>query len=283
MVDIESRCILDMTDGSSAELLQELREKRRLTRILPGVVVALAVVLLVLLSNGAPAWSILAIGLVGIASCWWAVQKDALRKTTVILYELEGESERDYESLHDAFRRLRACAKTWHVAGKGKVLDRKYHAGAGALIQRSTITPHIGTPPLVRTNIEVPLLPAGRQTLAFLPDRLLVFEGSSVGAVSYSDLTLRVAGSRFIEEESLPSDATVVDKTWRYVNKKGGPDRRFKDNRELPICMYEELHFTSTSGLNEVVQVSRRGTGEVLHDALRTLRSRSTQATARAV
>jgi hypothetical protein len=50
-----------------------------------------------------------------------------------------------------------------------------------------------------------------------------------------------------------------VDKTWRYVNKNGGPDRRFKDNRELPIALYEEVTFSSHTGLNEVVQVSRIG------------------------
>ena len=28
---------------------------------------------------------------------------------------------------------------------------------------------------------------------------------------------------RFIEDGGVPSDAGVVDKTWRYVNKKGEP------------------------------------------------------------
>src|SRR5262249_55541386 len=55
---------------------------------------------------------------------------------------------------------------------------------------------------------------------------------------------------RFIEEESVPSDAPVVDQTWRYVNKTGGPDRRFNSNKQLPICLYGELCFRSGSGLN---------------------------------
>lgn len=41
--------------------------------------------------------------------------------------------------------------------------------------------------------------------------------------------------ARFIEEETPPADAAVVDQTWRQVNRKGGPDRRFNNNRELPI------------------------------------------------
>lgn len=59
-----------------------------------------------------------------------------------------------------------------------------------------------------------------------------------------------------IEHESVPTDAPVVGSTWQYVNKSGGPDRRFNNNRQLPILQYGELHLTSSTGLNEVIQVS---------------------------
>ncbi|WP_462388382.1 hypothetical protein [Acidovorax sp. Q11] len=55
---------------------------------------------------------------------------------------------------------------------------------------------------------------------------------------------------RFIEDGSPPRDAQVIDRTWRYVNKKGGPDKRFKNNRELPVCLYDELQLSSSTGLN---------------------------------
>lgn len=29
--------------------------------------------------------------------------------------------------------------------------------------------------------------------------------------------------ARLIEEETPPADGTVVDQTWRYLNRKGGP------------------------------------------------------------
>ena len=68
-----------------------------------------------------------------------------------------------------------------------------------------------------------------------------------------------ICSSRY---ESVPSDALIVDKTWKYINKSGGPDRRFKDNHELPICLYQEISFTSQTGLNELVQLSSRGPAE---------------------
>jgi hypothetical protein len=55
------------------------------------------------------------------------------------------------------------------------------------------------------------------------------------------------------------------------VNKKGGPDKRFKDNRQIPICAYDLIGFESASGLKEVLQVSRPGVGEAFKQTLKTL------------
>jgi hypothetical protein len=52
------------------------------------------------------------------------------------------------------------------------------------------------------------------------------------------------------------------------VNKSGGPDRRFRDNRELPVCAYEEIRLQSATGLNEVLQVSRTGVAVRLQHAI---------------
>lgn len=277
IVDIESRSVLEMADSSSTELLRELSEKQHLTRLFPLAVVGLIALLILIAGLGAPPWSIWTVAVLGVPCCWWAAQKDTLRRTTVILYDLEDEAEQDYSVLHDAFQGLRESSKLWHIAGSGRVLDTKYHAGASSVVRRSETFVTVGDPPLVRSNIQIPLLPVGRQTMAFLPDRLLVFDQGSVGAISYDDLKIRVSSTRFVEEEGLPSDAKVVDRTWRYVNRKGGPDLRFRDNPELPVCLYEELHFSSSSGLNEVVQLSRSGAGKALFSALQTLRSRSRQ------
>lgn len=51
--------------------------------------------------------------------------------------------------------------------------------------------------------------------------------------------------------------ATVVDQTWRYANRKGGPDRRFNDNRELPIGLYGKIDLRASNGVNQRIQCSR--------------------------
>ncbi len=278
--DVESGSVREMVDASSAELLREMDEKRKKARLLPGAIALSVIVLLLLLAGGLPAWLVVLFGGLAVGFCWLASMRDALRKTTVILYDLEPDVEAAYARLHDAFGVLRSCSRTWHIEARGEVRDRKYHAGAGGVVKRKQVTLTNGAPPLVKANIEVPLVPVGRQVLAFMPDRLLVFDSAAVGAIRYSDLALDVAESQFVEEEAVPQDATVVGKTWRYVNKKGGPDRRFKDNREIPICAYEQIHLSSTTGLNEVIQVSRRGAGSALSVALSSIRDLRTDESA---
>lgn len=77
----------------------------------------------------------------------------------------------------------------------------------------------------------------------------------------------------FVEDEAVPSDARVVGQTWKHPNRNGGPDRRFKDNRLIPICAYEEVLFGSGSGLNEMIQLSREGVSQTFAGALRSLSS----------
>jgi len=136
------------------------------------------------------------------------------------------------------------------------------------VVKRSRSSPGKGNPPYVKANISVPFIPVGKQLLYFFPDRILVFDPNGVGAVGYKDFKVEVALTRFIEEESVPSDAVVVDRTWKYVNKKGGPDKRFKDNKEIPVVLYESIHLSSPSGLNELIHLSKEGAGEGFKNAV---------------
>lgn len=185
-----------------------------------------------------------------------AFQRDALAKTVVLFYDFDTSLEHAYETLHKSAAQLASCAGCWHIAALGKVYDRKYHAGASAVADRKATQIKRASPPFLKTNVETISIGVGKQTMFLFPDRVLVYESGKVGAIGYNHLRISVSQTRFVED-SAPRDARVVDQTWRYVNKDGGPDRRFANNRTLPICLYDELHFTSANGLNEVIQLSR--------------------------
>jgi len=269
LTEIESGSVTAMVDSSATELLQELNAKRRKWRIWPWLLLGSLL--------GAPQVSGLGVDksvavivmMIGLFATPVVGYWDRMRRTTVLLYDLEDDAVSTYQELHDAFADIVSAARRWHLSARGATADRKRNAGATNLVRRSSIVIGKKPPTTLRTNIEVLSIPVGRQTLCFLPDRLLIFDSSGVGAIPYGELTTTLKTTRFIEEETAPSDAQVVGHTWKFVNKSGGPDKRFKNNRQLPICLYSEIEFTSGTGLREVIQASRSNAGGSLASAIR--------------
>jgi hypothetical protein len=264
MKEIESESVNRMVDSSSAALLEEINSKSKKIRLWPWILGISVGLLLLLAAANAPVWPYFLIVPLCIGGLMWAVHADKLRKTVVLLYELEPHIEEAYQNLHDVFDSLKKCSRMWRIESRGVITttyDWKVNAGAGAVIQRKTTNPRAGSPPYFQSNISIPVLPAGRQQLYFLPDRVLVWNTNGVGAVGYEQLEVDFGDQRFIEDDGVPSDTRIVDKTWRYVNKKGGPDRRFNNNREIPIVIYEAILLASKSGLRELFQASRTGIG----------------------
>lgn len=88
--------------------------------------------------------------------------------------------------------------------------------------------------------------------LYFYPNFVVVWNNKNHFAIiGYNELDLCYSTSRFIEEEGVPKDAVVIDRTWAKVNKNGQPDRRFKDNYQIPIAAYGNIELNTNTGLNE--------------------------------
>ena len=184
------------------------------------------------------------------------------------MYDLDDSSRHAFQNVYDSVLQFARCGATWHVGAQGRVYDPKYHAGAGQLINRKRISVDVHDPPYVKTNIATVRIPLGRKSLYFFPDRILIYTDNGVGAISYNELGFNIDTTRFVEDGVVPRDAKVVDHTWQYVNKNGSPDRRFNNNRQLPICLYEEVRFRSSTGLNELLQASHVGLGANLERAV---------------
>lgn len=266
--EIESADVSQIVDSSSRELLDELNRKRAKMHLWPIVAIASVVILGLGVSLNWPTWILALLLLNGAVGTYIAHAHDILKKTVVLFYDFDPDMESAYAQLHSAASQLAGCTAAWHIEASGKVHDRKYHAGASDLVHRKSTFIQKAEPPYVKTNIETIAVGVGRQTLHFFPDRVLVYDTNGVGAVGYPELRVDVSTTRFIESDSVPRDAEVVDRTWKYVNKTGGPDRRFKDNKELPVCRYEEITLSSQTGLREVLQLSRCGHGSEFAKAI---------------
>lgn len=82
------------------------------------------------------------------------------------------------------------------------------------------------------------------------------------GLIDYRDLVIEHHPQKFIETAHVPSDTKVVGNTWKYVNKNGQPDKRFKDNYQIPITLYYDFNVSSKQGLKESYQFSNPDAGQ---------------------
>lgn len=256
MVAIESAPVSAMQDTSSAELLSELNSKAKRPNYWKWTAAGSLLALWCVFSTE-PGWPAYLSAAMLTALTFYIGMRDTVAKTSVLFYELDTANESAFESIHEAFQTLAGCRKAWRIDAQATVHDRKYHAGAGSVVKRKDAQFGKGLPPMVKSNLEVPFVKSGQTSLYYMPDRVLVYSPGGVGAVSYKDLNVSGQSRQFIEDGAVPADAEVVGHTWRFVNKNGGPDRRFKNNRQLPIALYEELAFQSNSGLNELYQLSK--------------------------
>jgi hypothetical protein len=274
MVEIESADVLQMADSRFQTVLEDLNARAGQFR-LGWVGIGLGLLLCAMSGFSVTA---LIIALLAVGGCAYV---DSYRRASVLFYDVEGGVHDAYLQLVGAFETLRGCAGKWHVDAKGAVRDLntwKRNAGAAHLVRKSSTSLDFKLPGVLKSNITPPAAAVGKQWLYFLPDVVLFESGGRFGAISYDDLTIMHQFSRFIEEGSVPGDARVVDTTWRFVNKKGGPDRRFNNNRQIPICLYETMHLTSSSGLNELLEFSKRDVAAPFERAVRELATAITSA-----
>ena len=186
----------------------------------------------------------------------YAKHIDVLKGTAILSYSLEDDASRRFSLLQDSLNQVGRCEAVWHVEAAAHTRDWKHNAGVNTLTKRSSSRPDTGLPTKVQCNLKVPILRAGRTTLYFFPDRLLVYNRGGVGALPYDALNVQAGQVRLVESERPPRDATQIGTTWQFVNKKGGPDRRFKNNRQLSVMLYGELFMSSPTGLKELFHVS---------------------------
>lgn len=231
-----------------------------LSTLLSGVIFLIAFIILnkisPLLQNAFPFFMVVAfiatagIWLLGVWIAWVTNQQEKLARTTTLQYKLDEESNKKFSELQNAFESLAKSASIWRVISRTPTWDWKRNAGASSLIDRRRIRVGYMQPPFIQTRVRVYGFSLDSLQMFFLPDQVLIYQNRKYGVINYSSLNVNVSPTRFIEDGSVPQDSKVVDYTWRYVRKDGGPDRRFSNNRQLPIAQYGYIEFTSQTGFN---------------------------------
>jgi Protein of unknown function (DUF4236) len=287
MVEVESGDVLAMKDSRFGEILDDINAKQKQIAFATifGVGVG-AVGLGILYAVGSGVLDLgsqvdlgrqVGVAVLLLALPAWAIGRwvDSYRRRSVLFYDLDQDAAKAYEAMTHAFDEMMACAGKWHIEAKGAIRDLttwKRNAGADSLVRLKPARLAYAAPKIIASNITPPSVQLGQQTAYFFPDAAFVMDGKHVGAISYDDLSIHAQQSSSIEEGTLPSDAKIIRQTWKYPNKKdGGPDRRFSNNYQIPVCLYDLAQFSSSSGLNELLEFSRTGVVAPFANAIKNL------------
>ncbi len=270
--DITSADVDELVDATSEDVLAEInaRAGRRVsTRATILWTLGIAFVAMAISSGLATFVLVVGFGWLALDAIWRETHR------AVLTYELDDEANRRFSRMKEAVAVLGGSARLWRIEAQQLNADWKRGAGATMSVRRTLAAVWHLRPPGIATNVDVWSIRAGGTHLYWFPDRLLVYQNGRYGAAAYDALRVTCTPTRFVEHEGMPHDAQVVGTTWQFVNKDGQPDRRFNNNRQLPIVMYGEIQITSSQGLNIILQASNLSLAQTFADLLASRRRAS--------
>jgi hypothetical protein len=254
---VETGNIAEMVDADAATILKSINENFAKVGLWP--IPLLGLLPLIPLPGAGPPFAVLAvsIALILIGLIFWLYRRDNTRFTTVLMYDLDDAALRVFEKFTTEFDDLSRSQKVINIDTKGIIYDWKRHAGAAFEINSGPAKFGYGTPRRIQTNVSIPFISGGINTVYFFPDLLVVRQNRSIGGLDYRNVSVEFHDQRFHEPKHVPGDAVVVGHTWRFVRRDGGPDRRFNNNFQIPIVNYQAMMLNGPGNFQKVLYISK--------------------------
>ena len=230
-------------DRSAAQVLDQINERLKSPwySLYSGILTAA----LFFLSLWHIFFLILAIGTTVIT--YIVYTKDVIRKTTPLAYEFEDrDSEIFFSQLSESIKQLSSSQKVWRLKSQISTDDWKRNAGSRSVVVRQISKVGKTSPHLLEVNLSVWGIDTGEIKIYLLPDVAFVLQRGVYTAISYKDIRLDFSQFEYVEQELLCRDSTIIGHTWKYVRRDGEADKRFKNNRRLPIVRYGIIDFKSS-------------------------------------
>lgn len=199
-----------------------------------------------------------------------------------ISFESSDTSQRAYAAMVRAFDVLKSSIKKWDITAD-KATDQ--------FAERTLATRSVNRHPVTFDFSSTDLIQFSGRAMRFENvngDDILLYPGVAVipradGAFALIDLReLQISSEyrRFHEEEGVPSDSRIDGYTWAKTNKNGSPDRRFKNNYQIPICVYGNITFHSQTGVTEEYMVSHADAAQAFAEAVKRYQTSLTESEA---
>src|SRR5215213_10122205 len=169
-------------------------------------------------------------------------------KTTISLSykgNLDEETASRFTSVREALEGLASSGRIWRLPDSAKLPKTGEVAPSP---EREPAKVGLLSTPGIKADVPVWGIEAGDESIFFFPEGALIYVDDRYDPLPYNSLKVEFSSGRFFEEEDLPEDATVVERTWRFSRADGSPDPRYKkDNVEIPVVLYGLLEISTPS------------------------------------
>jgi hypothetical protein len=170
--------------------------------------------------------------------------------------DLDDEVASHFSEIQETLESLSRSEGIWHLPGSAKLPK----AGEVAPSPEREMA-RIGLLPTPGIRADMPIwgIEAGDVSIFFFPEGALIYMNDHYDPLPYTSLKVAFSSGRFFEEEYLPDDAMVVERTWRFSRPDGSPDPRYKkDNVEIPVVLYGVLEISTPSLPKVHLEISDR-------------------------
>lgn len=185
---------------------------------------------------------------------------EAWREATHIdvQFDADDAAQRAYGAVVRAYDALRTCTFVWDVTSDRDANRVAERTAAARVVERRKVNLDYSKSDLIRFGGQaMRFANANGEDILLYPGVILMQRADGAFALlDLREISVECHGVNFIEDEQVPSDSEVVSRTWAKVNKDGSPDRRFRENYQIPVCLYGRIKLTSPTGLTEEYQFS---------------------------
>jgi hypothetical protein len=174
------------------------------------------------------------------------------KRTKVFIgYVLAPEAEVKLKEILRAFAILRRCNGVWAFQVQANTNDKQWKYNGGGLFSIAKLPIAIFNRPIpnIETNIKVCGVAYNQMAIYFLPEKLLVINGTKISHVPYNLLGISPTHMEYVETQGhVYADSLILERRWKYINRDGSPDRRFKANHQVPLvrCGILDLDLAGT-------------------------------------
>jgi len=185
--------------------------------------------------------------------------EEQLKLTTVATQvQIERQQAEPYFRMRDDFASLSECVAIWDVKSHQATDKFRERTTAYMRVDRQRVPFRLDVCDLIEWEQKIPHLQNSKGGDIFLYPGFILYRAAkgAFSVIDYHDVKGTAALVSFQEEEGVPNDSEVIGQAWARANKDGSPDRRFAENRQIPVARYGELTLKSGTGLWEEFQFS---------------------------